>query len=71
MPVFSKKRTEDSYMDNEVIATERVSAIDQSMEHIYVHNQRTTDILRKINCQSDIVDCIDTIIYKTPDEKMA
>ena len=71
MPVFSKKRTEDSYRDNEVIATERVSAIDQSMEHIYVHNQRTTDILRKINCQSDMVDCIDTIISETPDGKMA
>lgn len=71
MPVFSRKKTENSYGDNEVIATERVSAIDQSMEHIYVHNQRTTDILRKINCQSDMVDCIDTIISETPDGKMA
>ena len=56
MPVFSKKKTENSYRDNEVIATERVSAIDQSMEHIYDHKKRTTDIIRKINFQPDMVE---------------
>lgn len=71
MQILSKKRKEDSYENNEPISTERVSAIDQSLENIYVNNQRATDILRKINCQADMVDCIDTIIHETPDGKMA
>lgn len=72
MPDFLRKRRgSDSYTDNEPISTERVSVVDHSLDKIYVYNQRTTDILRKINSQANLVDCIDTIISETPDGKMA
>lgn len=70
MPDFFKKKQSNASEEKE-ISTERVSVIDSSLENIYVRNQKVSDLLQKLNNQSDMVECIDTVISDTPDGKMA
>lgn len=66
--LLKRKKTEPEQKE---IVTERVSVVDSSLEDIYVTNQKVSDLLQEINNQSDMVDCIDSIISNTADGKMA
>ncbi len=70
MGSFFKRKRDPQETEKEIVS-ERVSVIDSSLEKIYVNNQKVSDLLQKLENETDMVKCIDTIITETADGKMA
>lgn len=69
MDLFKKK--DSSKKDDTSINIGRISIIPNELEDIYSYNQKTLDILKELKVKNNVADAIDTIVYKTPDGKMA
>ena len=65
------KRKESNQKDNDAVNIGRVSIIPSTLDDIYPYNLKTLDILKELKLKNNVADAIDTIIYKTPDGKMA
>ena len=69
MDLFKKK--DSNKKDDTSINIGRISVISNELEDIYSYNQKTLDILKELKVKNNVADAIDTIVYKTPDGKMA